>query len=140
MAMGGNSNDDDVLSEINVTPLVDVMLVLLVVFIVTASAVTTAVKINLPKTDAVAPPDTDKPIVVSVDEDGRYYIGKETVSMSDMKKRLLDAHDKNPKVAAQLQADEGVKYGRVAKAMAALKEAGIQKIAVLSTPASGGGG
>jgi len=135
MAMGGQSNDDEVLSEMNVTPLVDVMLVLLVVFIVTASAVTTAVKINLPKTDAVAPPDTDKPLVVSVDKDGRYYIGKTVTTMDDMKKQLLEAHDKNPKIAAQLQADAGVQYGRVAKAMAALQEAGIQKIAVLSNPA-----
>lgn len=140
MAMGGNSNDDDVLSEINVTPLVDVMLVLLVVFIVTASAVTTAVKINLPKTDAVAPPDTDKPVVVSVDHDGRYFIGKQSITMPDLKKRLLEEHEKNPKVAAQLQADEGVHYGSVAKAMAALQEAGIQKIAVLSNPVSGGVG
>lgn len=140
MAMGGNFNDDELLSEMNVTPLVDVMLVLLVVFIVTASAVTTAVQINLPKTDAVAPPDTDKPVVVSVDDDGQYYIGKQSISLSDMKKRLQEAHDNNPKVAAQLQADEGVPYGRVAKAMSALQGAGIQKIAVLSTPAGDSGG
>lgn len=140
MAMGGNFNDDELLSEMNVTPLVDVMLVLLVVFIVTASAVTTAVKIDLPKTDAVAPPDTDKPVVVSVDEDGHYYIGKQSISLPDMKKRLLEAHKNNPKVAAQLQADEGVQYGRVAKAMSALQAAGIQKIAVLSTPAADSGG
>lgn len=139
MAMGGNFNDEELLSEINVTPLVDVMLVLLVVFIVTASAVTTAVKINLPKTDAVAPPDTHKPVVVSVDADGQYYVGRQSLSMPELKKRLLEAHNSNPKIAAQLQADDGVKYGRVAKAMVALQEAGIQKIAVLSTPTSGGG-
>ncbi|MDA3919886.1 MAG: biopolymer transporter ExbD [Salinisphaera sp.] len=134
MAIGAKSSDDEVLCEINVTPLVDVMLVLLVVFIVTASAVTTAVKINLPKTDAVVPPDTHKPLVVSVDQDGRYYIGKEPVTITDMKTQLVAAHQKNPNIAAQLQADAGVKYGRVAKAMVALQEAGIQKIAVLSNP------
>lgn len=141
MAIGGNSgDDDDVLCEINVTPLVDVMLVLLVVFIVTASAVTTAVKINLPKTDAVAPPDSNKPLVVSVDRDGSYYIGKQPVSLADMKKRLAEAHQENTQRPAQLQADEDVKYGRVAKAMAALQEAGIQKIAVLSNPSDSGRG
>lgn len=135
MAMSGGGNDEDeVLSEMNVTPLVDVMLVLLVMFIVTASAVTTAVHVNLPKTDSVAPPDTKKPLVVSVDKSGQYYLDKDQVSLEQLKQRLAQAHEKNPKVAAQLQADAGVPYGKVGKVMAALQANGIQKIAVLSNP------
>ncbi|RJS94751.1 biopolymer transporter ExbD [Salinisphaera sp. Q1T1-3] len=131
---GGGGEDDEVLSEMNVTPLVDVMLVLLVMFIVTASAVTTAVHVNLPKTDSVAPPDTKKPLVVSVDQSGNYFIDKDQVSLDVLKQRLAAAHEKNPEVAAQLQADEGVPYGKVGKVMAALQANGIQKIAVLSNP------
>lgn len=134
MAMSGGGEDDEVLSEMNVTPLVDVMLVLLVMFIVTASAVTTAVKVNLPKTDSVAPPDTKKPLVVSVDVSGRYFLDKNQVNLDELRNRLTAAHKKNPKQAAQLQADKNVPYGKVGKAMATLQKAGIQKIAVLSDP------
>lgn len=135
MAMsGGGGDDDEVLSEMNVTPLVDVMLVLLVMFIVTASAVTTAVHVNLPKTDSVAPPDAKQPIVLSVDRDGNYFLDKDKVSLDELKQRLVQIHQKTPNKAAQLQADKGVPYGKVGKAMAALQSSGIQKIAVLSNP------
>ncbi|MGQ7244213.1 ExbD/TolR family protein [Salinicola sp. V024] len=125
-------DDDEVLSEMNVTPLVDVMLVLLVVFIVTAPLMTNAVHVNLPKTGAVAPPETKEPMVVSVDADGAYFIGKEEYSFEDLEQALGQAHDDNPDQAVQLQADEGVEYGTVAKAMAALERSGIQKVAVLT--------
>lgn len=135
MAMMSNNDDDnDVLSEMNVTPLVDVMLVLLVMFIVTASAATTAVKVNLPATDAVAPPDADNPLHVTIDADGAYFLDDKRMDLSALKDALTQAHAKRPDQAAQLQADEGVAYGRVGKAMAALQKAGIQKIAVLSDP------
>ncbi|WP_424819789.1 ExbD/TolR family protein [Salinisphaera sp.] len=132
--MSGGEDDDEVLSEMNVTPLVDVMLVLLVMFIVTASAVTTAVHVNLPKTGSVAPPDAKQPIVLSVDRDGNYFIDKDKVSLDELKQRLVQIHQKTPNKAAQLQADKGVAYGKVGKVMAALQASGIQKIAVLSKP------
>ncbi|AWN17884.1 Biopolymer transport protein ExbD/TolR [Salinisphaera sp. LB1] len=134
MAMSGGGDDDEILSEMNVTPLVDVMLVLLVMFIVTASAVTTAVHVNLPKTDSVAPPDAKQPIVLSVDSDGHYFIDKNEVSLDELKQRLAQIHQKTPHRAAQLQADKDVAYGKVGKVMAALQASGIQKIAVLSKP------
>ncbi|WP_349257029.1 biopolymer transporter ExbD [Salinisphaera sp.] len=130
----GGGEDNEVLCEMNVTPLVDVMLVLLVMFIVTASAVTTSVHVNLPKTDSVAPPDAKQPIVLSVDQDGRYFLGKEQVSLDELKKRLTRIHQETPGKTAQLQADKSVPYGRVGKVMAALQSSGIQKIAVLSRP------
>ncbi len=135
MAMsGGGGEDDEVLSEMNVTPLVDVMLVLLVMFIVTASAVTTSVHVNLPKTDAVAPPDTKEPLVIAVDKSGQYFLDDKAMTLDTLKQKLAAAHQQNPKVAAQLQADEGVPYGKVGKVMAVLQANGIQKIAVLSSP------
>ena len=73
-------------------------------------------------------------MVVSVDADGAYFIGKEEYSFEDLEQALVQAHDDNPDQAVQLQADEGVEYGTVAKAMAALERSGIQKVAVLTQP------
>ncbi|WP_110686159.1 ExbD/TolR family protein [Salinicola aestuarinus] len=127
-----NQDDDEVLSEMNVTPLVDVMLVLLVVFIVTAPLMTNAVNVNLPKTGAVAPPEAKEPLVVSVDAEGTYFIGKEEYAFDALEKALVQAHEDNAEQAVQLQADEEVDYGTVAKAMAAIERSGIQKVAVLT--------
>jgi biopolymer transport protein ExbD len=132
--LGGTGDEDELLSEINITPLVDVMLVLLVMFIVTASAVTTAVHVNLPKTDSVAPPDAKQPIVLSVDRHGNYFIDKNKVTFDQLKQRLAKIHQKTPHKAAQLQADKSVPYGQVGRVMAALQASGIRKVAVLSKP------
>lgn len=75
-----HQDSDEVLSEMNVTPLVDVMLVLLVVFIVTTPLMTNAIKVNLPKTDAVAPAEKKNPVVVSVDQDGKFYLAKSEIA------------------------------------------------------------
>lgn len=100
-------DSDEVLSEMNVTPLVDVMLVLLVVFIVTTPLMTNAIKINLPKTDAVAPAEQKDPVVVSVDQDGKFYLDKSQVEVDLLEKSLGDVKLKDPEVRVQLQADEG---------------------------------
>lgn len=134
MAMFSGGEEDEVLSEMNVTPLVDVMLVLLVMFIITASAVTTVVHVNLPKTDSVAPPDAKQPVVLSIARSGEYLLDNQKVSLDRLKQRLVAIHRQSPHKAVQLQADKEVPYGRVGKAMAALQSAGIQKIAVLSRP------
>ena len=128
------NEEDEVMSEMNVTPLVDVMLVLLVIFIVTAPILTNAVNVTLPKTDSVAPPDSKKPLIVSVTKDGQYEIDQQQVTLDVLKARLKTVHSQTPDRPAQLAADEGVPYGRVAKAMAALEKSGIQKIAVLTSP------
>ena len=120
------------MSEINVTPLVDVMLVLLVVFIVTTPMMTNAIKINLPKTDAVASAQKKDPVVVSVDQDGKFYLAKNEVAPELLEKSLQDVKAQDPEVRVQLQADEGVNYGQVAKAMASIERSGITKISVMT--------
>ncbi len=100
-------DSDEVLSEMNVTPLVDVMLVLLVVFIVTTPMMTNAIKINLPKTDAVATVQKKDPVVVSVDQDGKFYLAKTEVAPELLEKSLLDVKAQDPEVRVQLQADSG---------------------------------
>ena len=123
---------DEVLSEINVTPLVDVMLVLLVVFIVTAPLLTNAIPVNLTKTEAVAPVEQKDPLVVSIDGDGKLFINKDQIQPDLLETSLKAAKDKDPEVRVQLQADDGVNYGEVARAMAAIERAGISKLAVIT--------
>ena len=125
-------DNDEVLSEINVTPLVVVMLVLLVVFIVTAPLLTNAIPINLPKTDSVAPVEQKDPLVVSIDDQGKVFINKDEVEAGLLEFNLQAAKAKDPEVRVQLQADNGVNYGEVARAMASIERAGITKLSVIT--------
>ena len=123
---------DEVLSEINVTPLVDVMLVLLVVFIVTAPLLTNAIPINLPKTESVAPVEQKDPLVVSIDAAGKLFINKDEIQPDLLEFNLKSAKARDPEVRVQLQADDGVNYGEVARAMASIERAGITKLSVIT--------
>ena len=123
---------DEVLREINVTPLVDVMLVLLVVFIVTAPLLTNAIPINLPKTEAVAPPEQQDPLVVSIDGAGKLFLDKDEIQPDLLQGSLEAAKAKDPELRVQLQADDQVDYGAVARAMASIERAGITKLAVIT--------
>jgi biopolymer transport protein ExbD len=125
-------DNDEVLSEINVTPLVDVMLVLLVVFIVTAPLLTNSIPINLPKTESVAPVEQKDPLVVSIDDKGKLFINKDEIQPDLLQTNLAAAKQKNPDVRVQLQADNGVNYGEVARAMASIEKAGITKLSVIT--------
>lgn len=123
---------DEVPSEINVTPLVDVMLVLLVVFIVTAPLLTNSIPINLPKTESVAPVEQKDPLVVSIDGQGKLFINKDEIQPDLLETNLKAAKEKAPDVRVQLQADNGVNYGEVARAMASIERAGITKLSVIT--------
>jgi len=129
-------DSDEVLSEINVTPLVDVMLVLLVVFIVTAPLLTNSIPINLPKTEAVAPLEQKDPLVVSIDGEGKLFINKDEIQADLLESNLIQARQQaevvHEELRVQLQADDGVNYGEVARAMAAIERAGITKLAVIT--------
>lgn len=125
-------DSDEVLSEINVTPLVDVMLVLLVVFIVTAPLLTNSIPINLPKTESVAPPEQKDHLVVSIDGAGKLFVNKDEIQPELLESNLAAAKAKDAEIRVQLQADEGVNYGQVAKAMASIERAGITRLAVIT--------
>ena len=125
-------DSDEVMSEINVTPLVDVMLVLLVVFIVTAPLLTNSIPINMPKTESVAPVEQKDPLVVSIDDTGKVFINKDEVQPDVLEFNLKSAKAKDPEVRVQLQADNGVNYGEVARAMASIERAGITKLSVIT--------
>lgn len=125
-------DSDEVLSEINVTPLVDVMLVLLVVFIVTAPLLTNSIPINLPKTDSVAPVEQRDPLVVSIDDKGQLFINKDQIQPDLLEIKLKEAKGADDNLRVQLQADTGVNYGEVARAMASIEKAGINKLSVIT--------
>jgi biopolymer transport protein ExbD len=127
-----SQSDDEVLSEINITPLVDVMLVLLVAFIVTAPLLNNAIKVTLPKTAATAAPDTPKALNLSVDVAGSLFLDQVPVASTGLEAELRRRQAAAPQLTLHLQADERVPYGAVAKAMAAIERAGITRIAVLT--------
>ena len=132
MAFSTQSDNAAVLSEINITPLVDVMLVLMVVFLLTAPLMTNAVKINLPKTATTAPSDAPKAVTVSVDDKGEVFIDKRAVGIDALEPELKRLVTANPDLALSLQADETVPYKAVAKAMAVISRSGVSKLSVLT--------
>lgn len=133
MAFSSNQ-DDDVLSEINITPLVDVMLVLLVAFIVTAPLLNKAIPVNLPKTEATASADPKKPLAVSIDEAGNVWFDKQRVPLAQVEPQLARRKQRDADLAVSLQADERVPYGPVAKVMGAVQHAGIAKLSLVTQP------
>lgn len=122
------------MSEINVTPLVDVMLVLLVVFIVTAPLLTQSVGVNLPKTVAAAPPPADAINIVSIDVEGTVFLNKQKLSATELGDRLAALKQTTPEVTIQFEIDDRVNYGKAAEIMAIAQHAGITKIALQTRP------
>lgn len=132
MAIGGGSQQDSMMSEINVTPLVDVMLVLLVVFIITAPMLAPqALKVNLPKTAAVAHDDKLQKVSLGIDAKGALTLDANTVTDEKLQV-LLQARAVDPQFQLQIQADTAVNYGRVAQVMALAQKAGVSKLSFLS--------
>ncbi len=130
-ASGGDN--DEVLSEINITPMVDVMLVLLVVFIITAPLMTNAITVNLPKTEATPQlQKPEEPLVVSIDAGGVIYLGKEEVPIEFVEQELITRKAANPDIRLNLNADEVVSYGVVARIMVIIERAGIDKLSVIT--------
>jgi len=127
------------ISEINVTPLVDVMLVLLIIFMVTAPLMVTGVAVKLPETRAKALDQDSKPTTLSIDEKGVVFIDDEPVTDANLPQRLAELLTQI-KDDAQLflRADSGLDYGRVMRVMGELNRAGLDRVALVTT-ASGGG-
>lgn len=130
------SEQDDVVSEINITPLVDVMLVLLIVFIVTAPLLTNTVKVNLPKAAPTQVTDQTKAVVISVSPKGEIYLDKDKVTLEHFEKAIQTRKAANPKLALNLNADETVPYGTVAKLLASIERVGVDKLSVITSPKS----
>jgi biopolymer transport protein TolR len=122
------------LAEINVTPLVDIMLVLLIIFMVSAPMMQQGVPVTLPKADAVPAPSDESQIVVSITADKRVYINDVGVSLKNLQEKLKALRAQNPQRKVFLRADENVPYGTVVRAMAAAERAGIHDLGMLTDP------
>ncbi len=134
MAFATGRDSSDVVSEINITPLVDVMLVLLVTFILTAPLLNNAVHINLPKTSTTAQDKPGKAVTVSVDGESRIFIDKREVTLAALEPELRLLVRQDPELALSLQADEAVPYRAVAKVIANIQRSGVSKLSVLTQP------
>jgi biopolymer transport protein ExbD len=135
MAFGGGLDDDtDVMSEINMTPLVDVMLVLLIIFIITVPVLTHSVKVDLPRADNT--PNELKPetINLSVNAEGNIYWNETQVTMEDLDARLAAEANKQPQPEVHIRGDKAVSYEHVIKTMAAVQRSGILKLGFVTEP------
>lgn len=120
------------MSEINVTPLVDVMLVLLVVFMVTAPLLMQSVSVKLPKTAAVAPLKPTAALELNLTNQGDILLGRNKIAATALEAELKARHSKTPEAAVRLRADERVPYGQIAQVMAAVSRSGFQKVALVT--------
>lgn len=120
------------MSEINVTPFVDVMLVLLVVFMVTAPLLAVGVPVDLPRTDAASLEEKEEPITISIDLEGKIYVQETEVSLDDLVPRLLAISKSRSETRIYVRGDKNIDYGRVLMAMGAITAAGFTKVALIS--------
>ena len=135
MAFGGGLEDnDDVMSEINMTPLVDVMLVLLIIFMITVPVLTHSVKLDLPRADNT--PNLVKPesVNVSVTADGALHWNDDTINEAQLTSRLEAAATQQPQPEIFIRGDRKVDYERVVKVMAAVQKAGVLKLGFVTEP------
>lgn len=130
-----NAGDDlNAMAEINMTPLVDVMLVLLIIFMITLPAMTHAVKIDLPRAGRQAAREVAKPITVTVDTEGKIYWDAVYVDHAQLISRIREAAQRKPLPELHLRADRKVAYEQVAKVLAAAQSGGLKKIGFITDP------
>jgi len=123
------------MSEINVTPLVDVMLVLLVVFMVTAPLLTVGVPVDLPKTQAAPINEPKEPLVISINSEGKIFLQETGVDIDQLVPRLQAITNSNPTASIYVRGDRAVNYGRVLEVMGLVSGAGFSKVALVSEQA-----
>ena len=122
------SSPSQPMSDINMTPLVDVMLVLVVIFILTAPLLASSIKLDLPKTDAAKPAEAAKFVTVVVAPSGQAFFNDQPLALDQLQAQLLGVAQSRPDTEVQLRADAGVPYGRIVEVMGAAQKAGLNRI------------
>lgn len=122
------------MSEINMTPLIDVMLVLLVIFMIAAPLMASSLPLDLPESDAARPSTNPRFIVVSVDAQGRWRLGEELLDRAALRQRVAEAARLDPQTEVQLRADRAVPYGQVAELIGDVQQAGLSRIGLVAEP------
>ena len=120
------------MSEINVTPFVDVMLVLLIVFMITAPLLTVGVPVDLPKTSAASLSDADEPLVVTVNASGSIFLQEYETPLENLVPRLVAVTGANPKIKIFVRGDKAIHYGRVMEVMGAISAAGFKRVSLMA--------
>ena len=126
---------DPPMSDINVTPLVDVMLVLVVIFIITAPLLASSIRLDLPKAQGTQPGDAPKFLSVVVDKGGQLFLADKPVTPEQFAGQLAAAAKQNPDTEIQLRADQGVAYGKVVEVMGLVHKSGLSRIGFVAEPA-----
>jgi biopolymer transport protein TolR len=129
-----SSRDSTTISQINVTPLVDVMLVLLVIFMVTAPIIQQGVQVNLPQAKAAAIPGTDELLVVSIAKNGKIYLNDNVMSLDELGAKMRAIRTNLADKQVYVRADQDVRYGLVMQTIAELKQAGIDRVGMVTRP------
>jgi biopolymer transport protein TolR len=124
------------MSDINVTPLVDVMLVLVVIFIITAPLLASSIRLDLPASEAAQPGNAPQFVTVTLDTAGKLYFNDQPVSAQQLSERLADAARASADTEVQLRADKTVPYGQVVEVMSAAQKAGLARIGFVAEPGS----
>jgi biopolymer transport protein ExbD len=133
--MSAGGNDGGVMAEINVTPLVDVMLVLLIIFMITTPMMSHKVKVDLPvKTVTVAEDEKATPLTLAIDDAGQMYLEDALIDQRALEDRLRREALKTPQPMIELRADKTTQYKQIAEAMATVKNAGIRKLGFITEP------
>jgi biopolymer transport protein TolR len=122
------------MSEINVTPLVDVMLVLVVIFIITAPLLASSIRLDLPRTDAAKPNDLPAFVTLVLDKTGATFLDDRRLDAAQLGPALADAARRNPDMEVQLRADQSIPYGRIVEVMGAAQKAGLNRIGFVAEP------
>ncbi len=132
------SSGSQPMSDINMTPLIDVMLVLLVIFMITAPLMSSSLKLDLPKTEGARPTDASQYITVAVNPQGQLFWGDEAVSGEQLKLRIREAALRGPGTEVQLRADQSVPYGRIAELIGLVQDGGLSRIGFVTESAASG--
>jgi biopolymer transport protein TolR len=137
MELGSRNNSDrGTMSQINVTPLVDVMLVLLVIFMVTAPMMQQGMQVNLPKAETKALSAKEEAVIVTIERGGKVFLDRTEIPPDQLKAKLTATFASRSKKEVFLKADRDVPYGEVIKTMAEIKGAGIERLGMVTEPAS----
>jgi len=137
MAMDASSQrDSTAIAQINVTPLVDVMLVLLVIFMVTAPIIQQGVQVNLPQAKAGAIAGTEEILIVTISKNGKVYLNDNVMSLPELGDKLRAIRKLQADKQVYLRADQDVRYGLVIKTIAEIKQAGIERLGMVTRPSS----
>ena len=135
MAFGGGLDDQaEVMSEINMTPLVDVMLVLLIIFIITVPVLTHSVNVDLPQAENAPAEIKPETINIALDAQGKIFWNDTPVTTAELDARLASAAAQQPQPEIHLRGDKALAYGQVAQTMAAIQRAGISKLGFITQP------